>query len=262
MVFQGCQTLPGTSSTENEIHLALLSDTHIGGDRERAKDPKGGFDPWENLHRIVPDILARPPRGVILNGDAASREGLPEDYRELKALLEPLSRVTPVYIGLGNHDHRDNFNDVFATLVGWQPEVKQRHVLVIEESFIRFIVLDSLLFVNTASGLLGHIQRWWLGEYLKSHREKPIVLFVHHTLGDSDGDLFDALPPVVSFLHEQFPVHDAVGVANECRYWQFLRRARRAEQFQAGFVRQAVALLRVHRLVRPDEIFPSVLAAA
>jgi len=192
VVFQGCQTLPGTSSTENEIHLALLSDTHIGGDRERAKDPKGGFDPWENLHRIVPDILARPPRGVILNGDAASREGLPEDYRELKALLEPLSRVTPVYIGLGNHDHRDHFNDVFATPVGWQPEVKQRHVLVIEESFIRFIVLDSLLFVNTASGLLGHIQRWWLGEYLKSHREKPIVLFVHHTLGDSDGDLFDA----------------------------------------------------------------------
>jgi metallophosphoesterase superfamily enzyme len=105
VVFQGCQTLPGTSSTENEIHLALLSDTHIGGDRERAKDPKGGFDPWENFHRIVPDILARPPRGVILNGDAASREGLPEDYRDLKALLEPLSRVTPVYIGLGNHDH-------------------------------------------------------------------------------------------------------------------------------------------------------------
>ena len=72
MVFQGCQTLPGTSSTENEIHLALLSDTHIGGDRERAKDPKGGFDPWENLHRIVPDILARPPRGVILNGDGSA----------------------------------------------------------------------------------------------------------------------------------------------------------------------------------------------
>jgi hypothetical protein len=177
-------------------------------------------------------------------------------------VLEPLSRVTPVYIGLGNHDHRDNFNDVFATPVGWQPEVKQRHVLVIEESFIRFIVLDSLLFVNTASGLLGHIQRWWLGEYLKSHREKPIVLFVHHTLGDSDGDLFDARSPVASFFHEQLPVHDAVGVTNECRHRYFLRHTRHGEQFQAGFVRQAVPLLRVHCLVRPDEISPFVLAAA
>jgi hypothetical protein len=29
--------------------------------------------------------------------------------------------------------------------------------------------------------------------------------------------------PVVSFLREQFPVHDTVGVANECGHWQFLR---------------------------------------
>src|SRR4026209_2789934 len=92
VVFQGCQTLPGTSSTENEIHLALLSDTHIGGDRERAKDPRGGFDPRENLHHVVPEVIARAPRGVILNGDAASREGLAVDYQELKTLLDPLSR--------------------------------------------------------------------------------------------------------------------------------------------------------------------------
>ena len=35
VVFQGCQTLPGTSSTENEIHLALLSDTHMWSISER-----------------------------------------------------------------------------------------------------------------------------------------------------------------------------------------------------------------------------------
>lgn len=193
VLFHGCQTSPTTStSAGDEIHLALLSDTHIGGDRERAKDPRGGFDPWENLHGIVPEVIARDPRGVILNGDAASRAGLSEDYQELRTLLEPLGRVAPIYIGLGNHDDRENFTDVFPAAAGWQEEVNKRHVLVIEESFIRFIVLDSLLFVNTASGLLGHVQRWLLGEYLKSHREKPVIVFVHHTLGDSDGDLFDA----------------------------------------------------------------------
>jgi 3',5'-cyclic AMP phosphodiesterase CpdA len=140
----------------------------------------------------VPDIVAGSPRGVIVNGDAASREGLAEDYRELKTLLEPLSRAAPVYIGLGNHDHRENFKEVFATGPGMDAGVAKRHVLVIDEAFIRFIVLDSLLYVNKAAGLLGQYQRAWLIEYLKTHGEKPAVMFVHHTLGDSDGDLLDA----------------------------------------------------------------------
>ncbi len=122
LVLHGCRTSPGASSwTGNEIHLALLSDTHVAGDREHGKDPRG-FDPWENLNRVVPDLIARSPRGVILNGDAASREGLPADYQELKALLEPLSRVAPVYIGFGNHDDRKNFEEVFASAAGLEQE--------------------------------------------------------------------------------------------------------------------------------------------
>jgi 3',5'-cyclic AMP phosphodiesterase CpdA len=188
----GCRTSLGTSSSAaNEVHLVLLSDTHVGGDRERAKDPRG-FDPWENLKGVVSDIIARSPRGVVLNGDAASREGLVVDYQELKALLEPLGRVAPVYIGLGNHDHRDNFGQVFTSTGGLNADVRNHHVLVIEESFLRFIVLDSLFYVAKAAGLLGEHQRWWLTEYIKTHTDKPIVLFVHHTLGDGDGDLLDA----------------------------------------------------------------------
>jgi 3',5'-cyclic AMP phosphodiesterase CpdA len=187
----GCRTSPGTSSAGNEIHLALLSDTHVAGDRERGKDSRG-FDPWENLNRVVPDVVARSPRGVILNGDAASREGLTVDYQELRALLEPLSRAAPVYIGFGNHDDRANFKQVFTSTAGVEAGVLNHRALIIEESFLRFLVLDSLFYVNKAAGLLGEHQRWWLSEYLKTHRDKPIILFVHHTLGDSDGDLLDA----------------------------------------------------------------------
>ena len=70
---------------------------------------------------------------------------------------------------------------------------------------------------------------------------------------------FDARPPVVSFVQEQLPLGDAVGVAEECSHRQFLRRARDGEQLQAGFVRQTVALAGVHVLARPDEVFPRVL---
>jgi 3',5'-cyclic AMP phosphodiesterase CpdA len=180
-----------SGASGSEIHLALLSDTHIAADRERGKDPRG-FDPWENLHRVVPDLVARAPRGVILNGDAASREGLTADYEELRSLLEPLSRVAPVYIGLGNHDHRENFIGVFPTVAGRDAGVRNHRALIIEEFFLQLIVLDSLFYTNKAAGLLGEHQRFWLSEYLAAHPQGPIVLFVHHTLGDSDGDLLDA----------------------------------------------------------------------
>ena len=189
VVVQGCRAVPGGSSN-GDIHLALLSDTHVGTG-ESAKDPRG-YDPSEQLKRVVPDIAAGAPRGVILNGDAASREGLPTDYKELKSLLDPLSRAAPIYIGLGNHDHRANFKEVFPQSAGISAAVANHHVLILEESFFRFIILDSLLYVNKAAGLLGEEQRTWLSEYLKTHSDKPIVLFVHHTLGDGDGNLLDA----------------------------------------------------------------------
>jgi len=189
VVVHGCGT-PSASSTKDEIHLALLSDTHVGPG-ERAKDPRG-FDPCAQLRRVAPDIVSAAPRGVILNGDAASREGLTEDYTELKTLLEPVSRVAPVYIGLGNHDHRENFKAVFTPTSGLDANVPNHLVLVIEESFLRFIILDSLFYTKKAEGFLGARQRFWLSDYLKSHTDKPVILFVHHTLGDGDGDLLDA----------------------------------------------------------------------
>jgi 3',5'-cyclic-AMP phosphodiesterase len=177
-------------SPEQEILLALISDPHIGPG-ERARDPRG-FDPVAQLKLVVPDIIAASPAGVILNGDAASKEGLVEDYQELKTLLDPLSRAAPVYIGFGNHDNRANFKQVFKTVPGLDARVPDHQVLIIEAPFLRFIVLDSLLYVNKAAGLLGERQRAWLTEDLKTHPDKPIVLFVHHTLGDGDGDLLDA----------------------------------------------------------------------
>jgi Icc protein len=190
VILYGCQSSPNTYSSENELRWALLSDPHIGPG-EAAKD-KRGFDPCAQLKQVVPDIIATAPRGIILNGDAASREGLPEDYRELKTLLEPASRAAPIYIGLGNHDHRANFKEAFPPPPGLDAAVRDHLVLIMEEPFLRFIVLDSLLYTNKSAGLLGENQRAWLIDYLKSHREKPAILFVHHTLGEGDGDLLDA----------------------------------------------------------------------
>ena len=73
---------------------------------------------------------------------------------------------------------------------------------------------------------------------------------------------FDARSPVVSFLQEQLPLGDTVGVAEVRRDRQFLWRARDGEQLEAGLVREAVGLALVHVLCGPDEVFPRVHAAA
>jgi 3',5'-cyclic AMP phosphodiesterase CpdA len=176
------------AGAEKPVHLALLSDTHVPAD---SKGEYRKFLPWENLKTVVPQVIEARPEGIILNGDAARLTGELADYEAVKQLLAPLAEQAPVYIGLGNHDDRDNFFKVFDHPSGNRQKVAGKHVLVIERPSMRLIILDSLFYVNKAAGLLGKAQRDWLARYLEASDVRPTVIFVHHTLGDGDGDLLD-----------------------------------------------------------------------
>jgi len=176
------------ADAEKPVRLALLSDTHVPAD---PKNEYRKFLPWENLKTVVPQVIESRPEGAILNGDAARLTGELADYEAVKQLLAPLAERVPVYIGLGNHDDRDNFFKVFDQPSGNRQKVAGKHVLVIERPSMRLIVLDSLLYVNKVAGLLGKAQREWLARYLEASDVQPTVIFVHHTLGDGDGDLLD-----------------------------------------------------------------------
>jgi 3',5'-cyclic-AMP phosphodiesterase len=191
-VFSGCRATPRLATTNTApgkiVHLALLSDTHIPADRINGNR---GFNPWENLKKIVPEVVETRPEGVILCGDAARTEGLLGDYNELRELLAPIASFTPVYIALGNHDDRANFNKVFTHPAGERAGIKDKHVLVLDQESFRIVILDSLLYVNKVAGFLGKEQRAWLAQFLATQADKPTVIFVHHTLEDNDGDLLD-----------------------------------------------------------------------
>lgn len=190
-VVAGCRHLasgPGTAA-DAEFRVALISDTHVPGDRTGTYR---GFNPWENLSRIVPAIEATRPEAVIHCGDVARLEGKAEDYREVKGLLAPLAARVPVYLAMGNHDDRANFLAAFPRAAGAEPLVKERHVVVVEHAAVRIVILDSLQYVNKTAGLLGQAQREWLGRFLGTRTDRPVVVFVHHTLGEADGELLDA----------------------------------------------------------------------
>jgi Icc protein len=179
----------GRPAEAAEFRVALFSDTHVPAD---AADAYRGFRPVDNLRAIVPQMIEARPEAAILCGDAARLEGKPEDYEALKGLLAPLAARAPISIALGNHDDRANFRKAFAPPSGPGGKELDRHVLVVEHAAVRLVVLDSLLFPNKTPGLLGQAQRAWLGGYLAETTDRPVVVFVHHTLEDRDGDLLDA----------------------------------------------------------------------
>jgi 3',5'-cyclic AMP phosphodiesterase CpdA len=175
-------------ATGRELHLALLSDTHVPGDRVSGYR---GMNPWENLRVAAAQVAAAGPEGVLVCGDVARLEGREEDYRELKTLLEPVAAVAPVYVALGNHDDRARFRKVFSDTPGTRAPLDGRHVTVVEHEALRVVLLDSLLYVNQVAGLLGKGQRAWLEAWLPTVADRPAVLFVHHPPSDEDGDLLD-----------------------------------------------------------------------
>jgi len=184
------ESLGADAGGPDVARIALLSDTHVPAD---VQNNYRGFHPYQNLLKVVPDIASWSPDAAVITGDLARLTGELGDYANLKKLLEPLIEKTPVFMGLGNHDHRENFLKTFQQLGGQKPLVTGKHVAVIKKGPARLIVLDSLLYTDKVPGLLGKAQRQWLENYLKESDNTPTILCFHHTLGDADGDLLDVL---------------------------------------------------------------------
>lgn len=168
-------------------HWALLSDTHISfNPRNRYR----GFYPYENLKEITGQLGADLPDGVVIAGDLARLKGHAADYVNLRELLSPLAEKRPIHLATGNHDDRTNFLQTFAGSEDQDWRVGNKRVVTVSGGPVRFIVLDSLLFVDLPWGKLGKRQRAWLDTYLRVTDEVPTILFLHHTI--TDGDLLDA----------------------------------------------------------------------
>jgi len=176
------------TASVKSLRVAVLSDTHTPADKA---NEYRGFRPHENLNTIVPQVVASECECAVINGDAARLTGELADYEALKGLLKPVAEKMPVYIGLGNHDHRKNFHQVIENSPATEQQVADKHTLVVESEVVRIVVLDSLLYVNKVAGLLGKAQRTWLAKFLEMSDDRPIVFFVHHSLGDRDGELLD-----------------------------------------------------------------------
>jgi 3',5'-cyclic AMP phosphodiesterase CpdA len=173
----------------NEMRWAFFSDIHIKSD---PNETYKGFHIQNNLRKVIEEVMVSGAAGSIITGDLARLEGHREDYQALANLLSPLVSKMPVGFVLGNHDRQENFLKFFTNRPGHQPSLKDKLVTEISTPAADFLLLDSLLFTNQVPGLLGKMQRDWLAQCLSEKSEKPLLLFLHHDLEDSDSSLLDA----------------------------------------------------------------------
>ena len=163
--------------------------------------------------QAVEQVKGRGVDGTIINGDIAWNAGLPQDYAAAERLLGALADHGPLISSPGNHDNRENLCNVFSDPC--MDEGAAKVVTVVDAGAVRLVCLDSLRRTDIVSGRLERSQLSWLEDWLSSHNDKAVALFVHHPLDDPDNGLLDA-PDLLDVVSQRtqvkaiFTAHDHV----------------------------------------------------
>lgn len=178
----GPELLAASKRTDSNS-WALLSDTHLAGDRAAMAR---GINMTDHFTSVTCELLGLPdrPAGVFITGDCAYNSGQAEDYVWVAALLEPLRRGgLPIHLALGNHDSRERFWETFRREKAVTRPVTGRQVALIKTPLANWFVLDSLEKTLSTPGLLGPEQLGWLAGALDANARKPALVLVHHNPG-------------------------------------------------------------------------------
>jgi len=171
--------------------LAQLSDTHVV---RKHSVLSNGIDSNQALRAAVYQLIkADDIDAVLLSGDLVERGEIYE-YFELRNILDPIMGLKPVYLMLGNHDVRDNFLGLFRDYpfinqannswgVQYSVTLNDTHALV---------VLDTLKEGRDA-GYLSADKLIWLDRTLERHRDKGVLLAMHHPMIDVGNSMMNQM---------------------------------------------------------------------
>ncbi len=149
--------------------IAQITDIHLGFEPE---------NPFElnrrRLHRTLGALLALDPAPdlLLVTGDLTDL-GDVGAYRHLRRALR--KAPFPVHLGLGNHDRRAGFLEVF-------PETGTADGFVqyaIEAGPVRILMLDTLE-EGRQGGAFCETRARWLDQRLGEAPDRPTILVLHH----------------------------------------------------------------------------------
>ena len=136
----------------------------------------------DKVKQIFQDVKASEykPAFVVITGDLA-QEGNVTDYAYIRKLVDEGSTLinTPVYVTLGNHDHRSPFREGY---LGETPS-EQPYYYSTTIGGLRLIGLTSQVpGEETGFGLIDQEQLDWLSEELKTTAPQGTVIAFHHPM--------------------------------------------------------------------------------
>ena len=160
--------------------FALLSDTHVAGERDHVER---GVNMFAHAQEAVREVALLDPRpaAAIINGDCAFLHGKQHDYEAFVEAVKPLREAgLTLHCTLGNHDHRERFWKAIPATAGQDQAVDERHITVIESARANWFLLDSLDLTNATPGTLGADQLTWLARALDARTDRPALVMLHH----------------------------------------------------------------------------------
>ena len=208
-----CVAGPAVATADgfDENLAILISDTHVLADHRGNPRHINAFE-W-----TADQILAmRPlPCHLIHFGDLSHLVGRKEDYELAKPVIDRLRAAgIKVTVGMGNHDRRCAYLDVFGREPMETSLVPGRIVHLVELPAVGVLMLDSLAGDDAVTvkekrpvnGELSPEQQTWLRDFLAARR-KPLVVAAHHPVfqlkvgKDRLCDVLAYSKAVVGFVH-------------------------------------------------------------
>ncbi len=153
--------------------IAQLSDPHIA---DLACEFQGLYDTAGKLRLAIETMNGLSPRPniAVMTGDLVNT-GTAGEYAILKEILE--SSEVPIYLGIGNHDNREEFLKQFSDLAYLKDDDFIHYVVEMEN--LRMIMLDTNI-PGKPQGILCEERLKWLDDKLAEKPDTPTVIFMHH----------------------------------------------------------------------------------
>lgn len=154
--------------------IAQISDLHV---QASGKLVYGVVDTNPLVAEAIAHLirLKQPPDLLVASGDLV-QDGTVAEYELLKTMLAPLQ--CPIYLMPGNHDNRENLQQVFTSHT-YLPGVMSHLSYVVEDYSIRMVMLDSII-PGKGGGCVDAERLTWLEQQLLAAPETPTLIFMHH----------------------------------------------------------------------------------
>ncbi len=200
------------------LTIAQITDLHVTTPEDLLNKNRNE----ERLRQVLASIHQLQPRpvAIIVSGDLVDRASLPE-YLELRETLKGVE--IPIYFGVGNHDARAPFLEVFAGPAA--PTDENGFVqYAVDFEDLRVIMCDSLD-EGRNGGAFCDKRAAWLARTLDARPDTPTLLLLHH-------------PPVASGIAWMDPPEDIAWIETLAKVLRGRRQIRTiaAGHLHRGFV--------------------------